>query len=53
MKEPVIRRLAACLMVAVTLLLGNQAVSAADPTNLRCEYRVNPLGIDAEKPRLS
>ena len=27
--------------------------SAAEPTNLRCEYRNNPLGIDAEKPRLS
>ena len=23
------------------------------PTNLRCEYRVNPLGIDVEHPRLS
>jgi alpha-L-rhamnosidase len=23
------------------------------PTHLRCEYRENPLGIDAEKPRLS
>ena len=28
-------------------------VSAADPTNLRCEYRENPLGIDSLKPRLS
>ena len=23
------------------------------PTHLRCEYRENPLGIDAAKPRLS
>ena len=23
------------------------------PTDLRCEYRKNPLGIDALKPRLS
>jgi len=26
---------------------------AADLTNLRCEYRVDPAGIDAQKPRLS
>ena len=23
------------------------------PTNLRCEYQVNPLGIDEPRPRLS
>jgi alpha-L-rhamnosidase len=27
--------------------------TAADLTNLRCEYRVNPLGIDAAQPRVS
>ncbi len=29
------------------------AVFAADATNLRCEYRTDPLGIDAANPRLS
>jgi alpha-L-rhamnosidase len=29
------------------------AAVAADLVNLRCEYRDNPLGIDAAKPRLS
>lgn len=29
------------------------AQTTAGPENLRCEYLVNPLGIDVEKPRLS
>jgi alpha-L-rhamnosidase len=53
MKYHAIRRLAACLMAAATLLPGIQASSAANLAHLRCEYRENPLGIDAEKPRLS
>ena len=53
MKDRTIRRLAACLMATVAMLSCVPAASAADVTNLRCEYRVNPLGIDAEKPRLS
>jgi alpha-L-rhamnosidase len=32
---------------------GKWGKSDVVPTHLRCEYRENPLGIDAEKPRLS
>jgi len=28
-------------------------LQAAGPSNLRCEFRVNPIGIDASRPRLS
>ena len=28
-------------------------LQAAGPSNLRCEFRMNPLGIDASRPRLS
>jgi alpha-L-rhamnosidase len=53
MKHPTTRRFAACLLVAVAMLPGIASISAMDLKNLRCEYRENPLGIDAEKPRLS
>ncbi|MCX6878638.1 MAG: family 78 glycoside hydrolase catalytic domain [Verrucomicrobia bacterium] len=53
MKRPPARRIAAPLLAAVAMLSGSPAASAADLTNLRCEYRDNPLGIDAQKPRLS
>jgi alpha-L-rhamnosidase len=39
--------------VAVTMLSCIPAASALELGNLRCEYRDNPLGIDAGKPRLS
>ena len=48
-----IRRFAACLLIAVAMLPGIASLSAMDLTRLRCEYRDNPLGIDAAKPRLS
>ena len=35
------------------LLAGIPSAQAADVTTLRCEYLVNPLGIDVVKPRLS
>ncbi len=47
------------LAVVFTLLSAIPAMSAAGapgglrPVSLRCEYRVNPLGIDAAAPRLS
>jgi len=41
------------ILAAVGMLFCIPAASAADATELRCEYRDNPLGIDAEKPRLS
>ncbi|MCX6635598.1 MAG: hypothetical protein NT090_11040, partial [Acidobacteria bacterium] len=47
------RHLASYLIAAVALLSCIPAVSAADLTNLRCEYLTDPLGIDVEKPRLS
>ncbi|MCX6877759.1 MAG: family 78 glycoside hydrolase catalytic domain [Verrucomicrobia bacterium] len=39
--------------IAMVLLSCLAASSAADLSKLRCEYRDNPLGIDAEKPLLS
>jgi alpha-L-rhamnosidase len=38
---------------AALLLAPLAALHAAAVTNLRCEYRENPLGIDVVKPRLS
>ena len=47
-------------MVAIILLFlvngdlgGQSSVSVLRPVSLRCEYLVNPLGIDAAQPRLS
>ena len=37
----------------VGLAAGIPSAQAADVTNLRCEYLVNPTGIDVGKPRLS
>ena len=53
MKAHATRRFAACLIAGVAMLSCLPAVSAADLTNLRCEYLSDPLGIDVEKPRLS
>ena len=53
MKHHPARRIAATLLAAASMLSCIPAASAAILTNLRCEYRDNPLGIDAEKPRLS
>ena len=39
--------------LAALLLAPLAGFSATDVTNLRCEYRENPLGIDVAKPRLS
>ncbi len=45
-------RLLATLLL--TGLLGSMnALAAIQPTNLRCEYKTNPLGIDVTTPRLS
>jgi hypothetical protein len=43
----------AFLTLAALLLAPLAALQATELTNLRCEYRENPLGIDVEKPRLS
>ena len=41
------------LTLAALLLTPLGALQATDLANLRCEFRVNPLGIDASRPRLS
>ena len=43
--------LLACVWVAVTC--ASAAEGPAAPTNLRCEYLSNPLGIDVPQPRFS
>jgi alpha-L-rhamnosidase len=53
MKARAARLFAVCLIAAAAMLPCIPAASAADLTNLRCEYRVDPLGIDVTKPRLS
>ena len=47
------RRFAARLIAAAAMLSCIPAASAADLTNLRCEYLADPLGIDVARPRLS
>ena len=42
--------LLSCLLV---VLSASAAVIPVEVTQLRCEYRENPLGIDVAKPRLS
>jgi alpha-L-rhamnosidase len=41
------------ILLTALLLAPLMALEAADVTNLRCEYLVNPMGIDVVKPRLS
>src|SRR5438552_19136098 len=41
------------LLIASLLFLTASAGAAIKPSNLRCEYLVNPLGIDMPHPRLS
>ena len=50
MKQRTILFLAALLALVP---MGSQALAAIGAGELRCEYRENPLGIDAVKPRLS
>jgi len=42
-----------CFILAAMLLSPLASLHATDLTNLRCEYREDPLGIDVTKPRLS
>ena len=41
------------LTLAALLLAPLASLHAVEVTNLRCEYRENPLGLDVAKPRLS
>src|SRR5579864_9505963 len=40
-------------IAAALLLVALPAAAAVQAENLRCEYRVDPLGLDARRPRLS
>jgi alpha-L-rhamnosidase len=42
-----------CALMVLSLLVAVRTLQAAEVQHLRCEYLVNPLGIDALKPRLS
>jgi alpha-L-rhamnosidase len=39
--------------IGLALLAGGRAAAELTPAALRCEYRIDPLGIDAARPRLS
>ena len=41
------------LAAAAVALFGVTTLAEMTPTYLRCEYLVNPLGVDAVQPRLS
>ncbi|MDP4292536.1 MAG: family 78 glycoside hydrolase catalytic domain, partial [Bacteroidota bacterium] len=41
------------MFAVIFLLLGCNFLDAAEVYNLRCEYLVNPLGVDVANPRLS
>lgn len=41
------------VLTAILFLAAVNCLSAVSLTDLRCEYRVNPLGIDNTQPRLS
>jgi alpha-L-rhamnosidase len=42
------------LALAISIAIAQQAIAAEPrPINLRCEYLVNPLGLDVPAPRLS
>ena len=43
-------RLATLLLTGILVTMNSMA--AIQPTNLRCEYKTNPLGIDVTTPRL-
>ncbi len=41
------------LFIPALILIGLLSTATATPVRLRCEYRKNPLGIDASNPHLS
>ncbi|MGA2501020.1 MAG: hypothetical protein ABSH20_25060 [Tepidisphaeraceae bacterium] len=53
MNDHATRLFGAWLLAAVAVVSCTLAAFAANPTNLRCEYRADPLGIDVENPRLN
>ncbi len=53
MKTEAANTMLARAMVGATVAMLSCLPAAADLTNLRCEYRDNPLGINAAQPPLS
>ena len=53
--SPFVRTLARLIPVALLAVVGSTFAAAAAPSlaHLRCEYKVDPIGIDATQPRLS
>lgn len=47
------RNLLACLVVILFLASASLAATPLSVTNLRCEYKTNPIGIDVLQPRMS
>ena len=43
----------AAVAIVFALLFARDAAAELTAGHLRCEYRVDPLGIDAARPRLS
>ena len=43
----------AVLILGIAVLLPLSAIHASEVESLRCEFRTNPLAIDAAKPGLS
>lgn len=52
-KTMILHRFAICLIAGITMCSRIPVASAAEVTKLRCEYLINPLGIDVPQPRLS
>jgi alpha-L-rhamnosidase len=41
------------LLTVLIICLGNSIIAQIKPVNLKCEYLVNPLGIDEQQPRFT
>ncbi len=52
MKTRIVQFLSVLWLACAPLALGQESNSPLSPARLRCEYSVNPLGIDTPHPRL-
>ncbi|NOY40297.1 MAG: family 78 glycoside hydrolase catalytic domain [Planctomycetes bacterium] len=48
-----IARYSLLLAALISIFVSHSALAAIQPEHLRCEYRINPMGIDVTAPRLS
>ena len=48
-----VRNYLAAVVIAVGLMTFSASAAHLKPVALRCEYRVNPLGVDEARPRLT